>query len=281
MAFKILRWSGWLVGVYICATGPLLGASASATGNSSALPVVAAARPKPPEPPVPPPSVPDEVNPFADEANLPQPLKWPSAARPRIDVSVKPIQFDGLTILQMTFNGPDFVWQFDPLADFGLTPAGAAESAAFLYQPNPVAHLTFTLYAKGELLPDFTPASLAQYLAAIRANAPRNFVLMTPFPKDAKFIQPDGLCGFQAQTVDYAICTQTDVTVHHDVFLDLNHQYILVASLTGPQALVEKLSGTLHYFLTRSRVLKGLGVKEEKPGMGGDSGDSAAKPSNT
>ncbi len=217
-------------------------ALAATPATTAALPVAAR---KPVEPPAPPPSVPDNVNPFADENNLPQPLKWPGAARPRIDVDVHPIQFDGLTILQMYFKGPDFEWQFDPLGEFAPTPAGSTESAAFLYQPNPVARLTFALYARGELLPEFTPAGLTQYLAAIRATAPKNFVLMTPFPKEAKFIEPDGLCGFQAQSVEYAIVTQTDVTVHYDTFLDLNHQYLLLVSLVGPQSLVEKLRPTL------------------------------------
>jgi hypothetical protein len=280
MVIKIARQAGGMTSAWLLAASLMFGATAAPVGNMTALPVVTA-RAKPPEPPAPPPSVPDEVNPFADEHNLTQPLKWPSAARPRIDVDVHPIQFDGLTILQMYFKGPDFEWQFDPLGEFAVTPAGAAESLAFLYQPNPVARLTFTLYAKGELLSEFTPASLVQYLAAIRIVAPKSFVLLTPIAKDATFLQPDSLAGFQAQTVDYAIVTPTEVTLHHDMFLDLNHEYILIASLTGPPALVDKLKSTLHYFLARSRVMKGLGVKEDKPGINSDASGPAAKPSNT
>ncbi len=231
---------------------PLLVAPAAATTIATA--------PKPPEPP---PSVPDKVNPFADDKNPPVPLQFPGAARPRLSVDVHSINFDGMDMMEMYVKGPDFNWQLDPLADFVPAPTNFVESTAFVYQPNPGTRLSWSLYGFTELLPSFTADAVEQYLAAVRATDPKNFILLTPIPKDAKFIQPDAICGFQAQSVEYAIVSPTSVIVYQDWFLDLHDEYILLVSLSGPQALVDKLTPTIHYFLARSRIIDGLGVKAE------------------
>jgi len=250
--------------------------AATAPAATSASPTEPVAPPKPPKPPEPPPSVPDNVNPFADEKTLPTPLKFPGALRPRIDVDVHPEDFDGMRIMFMDFKGPDFDWQFQPLADFTPAPASVAESAAFIYQPKPTVRLSWSLYAPKELLPDFTPAAMVQYLAALRAPAPKDFVLLTPFPKDAIYINPDNIRGFPAQSVKYAIVGLKDVIVFHDWFLDLNHEYLLVVSLSAPQEMMDKMEAELYRFFVRSRVIKGLGVKEEKPAPAQPAGTNTA-----
>lgn len=249
----------------VCLVALAMTAAQAASPASPAASATTAAAPKPPEPPAIPPSVPDEVNPFAKDDSQPEPLKWPSASRPGITVDVHPTQFDGLTIMEMIWKGPDFEWQFDPLSDFVPAPAGSSESLAFAYETKPEVRLSIALYRRGELLPQFNADAMVAYLAAIRAKSPKNFVLLTPIPHEAQFIQPDGLCGFQAQAVDYAIVTQSEVIIHHDLFLDLHNQYVLLAGLSGPQAMVDRLKPTIRLLFARSRLLNGLGVKEEAP----------------
>lgn len=228
---------------------------APAAATPAAPPLV-----KLPEPP--PASVPDAVNPFADPDNQPQPLKWPSGARPALSIDVHPIQFDGLELTVMIMKGPDFEWQFNPLSNFVPAPTNSAESLAFIYEPRPVARVSFALFGREELLPDFTPASLVQYLASVRGSNAKNFILLTAFPKDAEAIQADGLCGFKSESVDYAIVNNGEVTYHHDWLIDLHNEHQLLVSLTAPKALMEQLKPQVNAFLNNSRVLKGLGVKE-------------------
>ncbi len=266
---KAFALSGCLVGGMVA----LLGLNPQSAHAASAAAATATGYVAPPAPPEPPPSVPADVNPFAEGKILPVPLKWPGAARPRLDVDVHQVSYDGMELMELFVTGPDFEWQFEPLPEFLPAPVGFTESMAFTYQTNSSARLAWSLYGETELLPDFTPNSLAQYLAAIRAVEPKDFVLLTPFSKNAQLINSDSICGFQAQAVDYAIVSATDVTFHHDWFIDLNHQYILLVTLSGPRALVQELTPRVHYFLARSRVLKGLGVKEEKP--------ATAKPAGT
>lgn len=256
----------------ICLVWPLalLAATPAAPASASAS-APPAAKPAPPLPP--PTPVPAEVDPFADDANLPPPLKWPSAARPRLDMSVHNIMFDGMQLTVMTVKGPDFEWQFNPLHDFIPALVSNDESLAFTYVTNPGVRLSLALFADGELLPDFTPASLAQYLACFRSPAPKNFILLTPFPKDATGIQAQAIGGFHGQVVDYAIVTETGIEMHHDFFVDLNHEYLLLVRLSGPQGLVERLAPVSQAFINNSRIMKGLGVKEEKP--------APAKPAST
>jgi hypothetical protein len=66
------------------------------------------------------------------------------------------------------------------------------------------------------------------------------------------------------------------VTVHQDWFLNLHDEYVLMVSLSGPNALVSKLAPTIHYFLARSRILKGLGVSADD-----DAASKPAKPAST
>jgi len=252
---------------------PQLAQAAAPAAAGTVAPSATSPATVPPKPPEPPASVPDAVNPFADGKVLPLPLKFPGAARPRLDVDVHQVQYDGMAILELFLMGPDFEWQFEPLPEFTPAPVAFTESLAFIYQTNSSARLAFALFGPNELLPDFTPNSLAQYLAVFRAVEPKDFVLLTPFPANAQLINSDSICGFQAQSVDYAIVSATDVTYHHDWFIDLNHQYMLLVSLTGPRALVQELTSRVHYFLARSRVMKGLGVKEVK--------EAPAKPAGT
>lgn len=243
-------------------TNSAVGQSASSAPASTAPAQTAA--PARPAPEVPPASVADAVNPFADDKNLPTPIKWPTSGRPRINVDIHPELFDGLTVLVTDMNGPDFAWQFESLDDWMLTPPGYGESAAFVFRPQPKVRLSFVLFGPGELLPSFSADGITHYLAAIRAVEPKQFVLLTPISNNTKLLSPESFAGFQAQSVDYAIVS-TDIVMHHEWFLDLNGQYVLQVALAGPSALVDKVLPSIKFFLNRSTVRKGLNTRPPSP----------------
>lgn len=231
------------------------------------------AAPAPPPPEVPPPSVPDNVNPFADENNLPKPLKLPAGIPLRLNVDVHPENFDGLTVMQMVFNGPNFEWVFDPLSDWTLAPTSSAESVAFIYEANPKARLALTLYAAKDFIPEITTPYIIQYLAAVRDSAPQSFVLLTPIAKGTTNIGSTYFANFGGQGVAYAM-TSPAVSIHHLWFVDLNHEYLLLIDLMAPSTLIDKLDAQVRFTLGRSKVRKGLGSNQ--PPAAPAASDSAA-----
>ena len=234
------------------------------------------AKPSAEPPAVLPDPVPDNVNPFADKQNPPKPLKIPSVpASLRIDVL--PENFDGLTVLTMLINGPDFVWATDPLSDWRPAPTSYDESAAFVYETQPKARLSFYLYKGKDLMPEITPGNLIQYLAAMRASAPDSFVCLTPFVKDdTNLVNPVRFSGFIGQGVAYASAIPS-VLVYHVWVVDLNHQYQLVIKLASPPVLVDRLDKQVRYTLGRGDIRKGLGQDKPAPKPAPAAGSSTAR----
>jgi hypothetical protein len=256
------------------ASGTPAATTSSANTSAAGTPAPAAATAS--APPVIPVSVPDNVNPFAGQTK-PAPLKLPAPIPLSIDI--KPATFDGLATLQMFVNGPDFNWMFDPLDDWILAPVGVGESAALIYKLKPEIRLSLTLYP-AELMPDLTPAQITQYLAAVREPNPDDFVLLSPIPPGAGNLEITYFSSFRGQGVAYAI-VGANVLIHHQWFVDLNHEYVLVVDLACPQALLDRLDPQVRFTLGRSRVLKGLGVDETKtPALAppADSGTVPVKP---
>jgi hypothetical protein len=247
---------------------------ASAPVPSAVVPAagVPASKPGTPAPPLPPkldPSVPDNVNPFADKNNLPTPLPPPLSVPKILAVDTHPTMFDGLPVMQMTLSGPNFAWVTQPMDDWITAPTGAGESLAYVYEFNPKVRASLALYGPQELLPDMNAAALVQYLAAIRAAVdPENFSLLTPVPPNTMYLNPTGYFSFPAQSVDYETIFGTELTMHHDIFVNLHDEYQLQICLTGPPTLVRKLEAQVNLFLVRGNVLNGLGVQAAaKPGQ--------------
>ncbi|HTB64540.1 MAG TPA: hypothetical protein VK737_13230 [Opitutales bacterium] len=234
----------------------------------------------PATPPVAPPvSVPDNVNPFADKTQLPPSLNLPAPTPLSVDIHSE--VFDGMPTMRMFIKGPDFEWMFDLLDDWSTVPAGAGESAAFIFtRDNPQARLSLSLYASS-VMPEVNSTAITQYLAAVRASDPDSFVLLTPFAKDSDILPVTYFSSYRSEGANYAIVT-SKVVMHHQWFVDLNHQYVLVMDLVCPPSLMDRLDGQVRFTLGRSRVRKGLGTEEPKPAPAPavDTGTAPAKPSN-
>jgi hypothetical protein len=212
-------------------------------------------------------SVPDAVNPFADPKSPPRPV--PPAGTPlSLNVDEETENFDGFYVAKLLFNGPDFTWVTDPLTDWIIAPAGGDESAAFVYQLQTKARLSFALYKGKELMPEINRDNIIQYLAFVRAEDPKNFALLTPFPKDVtEPLNPTRFSGFMGQGFNYAVANPY-VFVYHVWILDLNHQYQLMIKLVSPAALVDRLDAQIRFTLGRGAIRKGLGMESPKPAAG-------------
>jgi hypothetical protein len=231
----------------------------------------------PPKPPVDvlPDSVPDEVNPFADPQNEPQPLR-PSGAPASLSIDIELEDNDGIRAMAMLLNGPDFVWVTEPFDDWLLAPIGADESAAFVYKNQTIARLSLTLYKGTDLMPDINRGNIIQYLSAVRAADPKSFALLTPFPKgNTDLLEPARFSGFMGQGFKYALENPT-VLIYHVWIVDLNHEYQLVIKLASPPALVSRLETQVTYILGRGRARQGLGV--EPPKAAASSATGSARP---
>jgi hypothetical protein len=211
--------------------------------------------------------VPASANPFADPNNLPLPLKWPSEAPAPILVDTHTIDFDGAPVIEMDLVGPDFRWSIDPLLNWVQAPRGAGESLALVHEANPQVRLSFKLYKAGVLVRDFDAPTLVSYLAAIRSQAPKSFVLFTPFPPDSPGAGHSSVGGFDSVKLNYGFVTGSAdkngkpvVTEYWDYLVNLNSEYTLVIELSGPAALVEWAKPQVDFSLGRGRVMQGLGV---------------------
>jgi hypothetical protein len=223
-------------------------ASAAATTASQAAP------------PIPPPdSVPDAVNPFADEKNLPKALATMGIGCTAMNADMHVIQFDGVGAYIFSVEGPDFELQFEPLEDWIIAPKSYDESFAFVYSKVTDARLSFCLYGPKEFLPDLKPTSIVQYLEAIREDDPKNFILTTPIPPGIPALAGNHFANYNGQGVTYAT-TSPVLRLHHDWFVDLNGQYLLVIKLTSPPGLISRLENQILTIFNRGVATKGLGI---------------------
>lgn len=249
------------ISITIAAPAPATSAAttpAPAAATTAVTPTASAKAPA--TPPIPPPDpVPDDVNPFADEENLPKPLETINITCTPMSVDTHTIQFDGMQVLTSFVEGPDFEWEFDPLDDWTLAPKGFGESFAFVYAKAPAARLSFSLYGEKEFMPDISPSSITQYLAAVREDDPKGFILTTPIPKGAPNLPMFRIIRYGGQGVTYAT-TSPVLLLHHDIFFDLNGQYQLVVKLTSPPALMNRLEAQLWFTFGRGAARKGLDV---------------------
>jgi hypothetical protein len=256
---------------------------ASAAGTPASPAARAATAPAtPPKPPVDvlPDSVPDDVNPFADGKNLPQPLP-PAGAMAPLSVDVEIEDTDGLPAMAMLTKGPDFTLVSEPFDDWLLAPVGADESVAFVYKNQTAARLSLALYKGQDLMPEINRDNLIQYLAAVRAADPKMFALLTPFPKGSTdMLDPTRFCGFTGQGFKYALATPT-VLIYHVWVVDLNHQYQLLVKLASPPALLSRLESQVLFTLGRGHTRKGLGVAEPKPAASPATGSGTAPTANS
>jgi len=176
-----------------------------------------------------------------------------------MNADMRALQFDGTSIQTFFVEGPDFEWQFDSLDDWIQAPKSFDESFALVYAKDPAARLSFCLYNGKDFMPDLTPASIIQYLAAVRQDNPKEFILTTPLTKDMLSLPGTHFAGFSGQGVTYATTLPT-LMLHHDWFLDLNGQYQLVVKLASPPALLSRLEPQLSFIFNRGATRKGLGV---------------------
>jgi hypothetical protein len=209
--------------------------------------------------------LPDKVNPFADEKNLPDPLKMPGNPTAQMTADIHPEHLDGVTVPIMSLQGPDFEWAFDAFADWSLAPAAYGESVAFVYQFDPTARVSLGLYGPKDVFSELNPKQITQYLAEIRSHDPKGFVLLTPIPPDADSIGSANFGGFSGESVEYATVLPTVVILHHDWFVNLKDQYLLLIRLSAPAALMARLEKDISSDLAHSKIRKGFGVKEVKP----------------
>jgi len=243
------------------------GAQSAPASTMPAPAPAASTQPKPPPPDPLPDSVPADVNPFADAKNIPTPRR-PTGTPTTLNVDQQTENFDGFYVAKLLFNGPDFTWVTDPLVDWVIAPAGADESAAFVYEFQTKARLSLALYKGKELMPEINRENIIQYLAAVRAEDPKNFALLTPFPKDVTdLLNPTRFSGFIGQGFNYAVANPY-VYIYHVWILDLNHQYQLMIKLTSPPSLVDRLDAQIRFTLGRGTIRKGLGVDQPKPAAG-------------
>jgi hypothetical protein len=266
--------------IAITLTPPAAAASAATTAPAPATaanPAVTASKPAVP-PAIPPPdSVPDDVNPFADAHNLPKPLTTINMSCTPMNADMRIVQFDGNSMHRFYLEGPDFEWEFDPLDDWILAPKGIGESFAFVYSKNPQARLSFSLYGAKEFMPNISPASIVLYLAAVRENDPKGFILTTPIPKDTLTLPFIRFAFYGGQSVTYAT-TSPVLMLHDDWFADLNGEYQLVMKLTSPPALMSRLETQLRFIFNRGAARKGLGMVPP-PAPGAAPAEDTAKPS--
>ena len=190
---------------------------------------------------------------------MPTPLATIDISCTPMNADIHTVQFDGMQVLSFFVDGPDFEWLLDPLDDWALVPKGMGESFAFVYTKNPAARLSFSLYGEKEFMPDISPASIILYLAAVRENDPRGFILTTPIPKGTETLPLVRFAMYGGQGVTYATTTPV-LLLHHDWFADLNGEYQLVVKLTSPPALISRLETQLQFVFNRASARKGLGV---------------------
>jgi hypothetical protein len=206
-------------------------------------------------------------NPFADEQNLPTPLKLPSAAPAPMTVETEAIPFDGGMVLVMLLNGPDFQWSIDPLLDWVVAPKGGGESLALVHRDKPAVRLSLRLYKAKELVPNFDGPTLEQYLAAIRLLGPKTFELFSPFPPQDPNPDHASFGGFDAVKLNYGFANGTTdskgkpaLMEYWDYLVNLHDEYVLLVQLSGPADLVEWAKPQIEFAFGRGRVMKGLGV---------------------
>jgi len=202
--------------------------------------------------------VPDNVNPFADQQHPPQPLNIPSQTVPlRIDIIKE--NFDGVTVLKMLINGPDFVWATDYLNNWRPVPPAFGESAAFVFETQPKTRLSLSLFKGRELMPEITANTLIQYLAAMRAPAPGSFALLSALTRDdPNLVNPVRFSGFIGQSVAYSLAWPSGL-IYHVWIVDLNHRYQLVIKLASSPALLDRLDQQVRDTLGRGNIRSGLG----------------------
>jgi hypothetical protein len=211
---------------------------------------------------------PDRANPFVvdDAKKLPVPLPPPAGGPQKLDCDIHIIDFDGVTSLEMTFIGPDFEWDVEPLTEWSRAPAGAGETVAFVSNDNPLVRLSFTLYKPHDLLPALDATSVIRYLAAIRQTNPKAFVLMSAIAPGDDQVNSMNFHSCDSERVDYyfkpASGKLKDVIEHNDYFIDLHGYYMLVMRLSGPPGWLEQLRPALEFHLRRSARKKGLGLGE-------------------
>jgi hypothetical protein len=93
-------------------------------------------------------------------------------------------------------------------------------------------------------------------------------VLLTPFPSDAPRVGQVTFGGFDASRIEYAMVSHNVpvvVTQHRDYFIDLHHEYLLIARLSGPPALLQAAQGQVDFSFTRSTPWQGLGRTTPPP----------------
>lgn len=256
-----IGWCGLILGLSL-----LVATEAGAqTPPPAARPAAqAAAKPKGPPPDPLPDSVPDNVNPFADPKNMPKPLN-PNGTPLSMSIDVEVDDFDGLGAMLMHFHGPDFEWITTALDDWVPAPAGADESIAFVYKIQTRARLSLALYHGTDLMPDINRDTIIQYLAAVRADNPKGFALLTPFPPgDNEVLGATRFSGFIGQGFKYAFANPL-VLIYHVWIVDLNHQYQLMIRLASPPAMFARLEQQAVYTLGGGHVVKGLGIIPPKP----------------
>lgn len=216
---------------------------------------------------------PDRANPFVvdDPKKLPLPLPPPAGGPLKLDCDIHVIDFDGVTSLEMTFVGPDFEWDVEPLTEWSRAPAGVGESVAFVSNDNPLVRLSFTLYKPQDLLPALDATSAIRYLAAIRQTNPKAFVLVSPIAPGDDQVNSTNFHSCDSERVDYYFAPASgkvkDVIEHSDYFINLHGYYMLLMRFSGPPEWLEQLRPALEFHLRRSARKKGLGVgaPEEAP----------------
>jgi hypothetical protein len=229
---------------------------------------------------VPPPSVPDDVNPFADQKNPPKPLEF-SGPSYNLDVEVypDPETSDGASLPRMFISGPDFKWVMAPFNDWIIATRGYGESAAFVYQLDPRCRLSLALYDPKALFTAVTPANIAQYLAAMRAPDPDGFILLTPIPKNADALDGARFAGYTGQCATYAEALPNVIMAHRLWFVNMDGHYIFVATLTCPMVRLNMLDGQVTGLFGNSDIRRGPGWPSPaappapaKPAVGAASG---------
>jgi hypothetical protein len=171
------------------------------------------------------------------------------------------VQFDGVNAPEETFTGPDFQWDVDPLYDWSFTSPEAGEEVALICNETPLVRLSFTLYHPGDLLPTIDAPSIVRYLAGIRSQSPKTFVLVTPIGPNDTQVNSVSFHGAPGQWVAYYNIPPSgklkDVVEHIDYFVDLYGYYQMLIQLTGWLA---QLQPPLQFNLRRSAIKSGLGL---------------------
>ncbi|BET68360.1 hypothetical protein ASA1KI_32780 [Opitutales bacterium ASA1] len=184
------------------------------------------------------------------------PTAWPTAPRPTLEARTTQESVDGVPVSATVLHGSDIRIRLDAVGGWTRTAACPPHGSIVLAHENvPDVALAFSLFAADELLPDLSSASWEGYIDAIVATHADRLARVVAGGN----IETEGrlfVFGRPYREITYTTRTGEEgrLGARREVFVFLGEK-LLVISLGGESAAVERLSRGFELFLARLEIL--------------------------